>query len=446
MIQISDNRIAADQLPSPEEPVYAVPEGNLVPVSDHLSRMLPIPASRMFILKNSLKSYRETYPGARVFDASQGDGGASLPGTPREILERAAQLQIQQGTAYIMPAGTDSFRRAVVEQYWKIQSGLGIGPQNVLAASGGRDALNKAYEAALHLGHGRAGDAIIVSRVPWLCYNWGPYMLGANVILAPGREDEGWAYSEESIIESVEFAARLGRKVAAIIITSPDNPTGLTQSPDRQAVLAKTALKAGVRFVIFDWMYHYVTDESPMDLNTFLPLFEPEERDRLMFIDGLTKSLGGSNIRNAHLIASKQVVDFNAARMSHMSVPTFYSMAVAMAAYEMGYENATRSIIEPTNKSRILLKAFFERTDMQYIIGKGYYAFVNVRRWMKRCGWNDSEQVAAYLGENFGLAVVPGSFFSPFGRDWVRFSYATPPVYTLQAAERLLEGLYSLAS
>src|SRR5512133_3352182 len=243
-------------LASPDEPAYAVADQHLIPVSNHLSHMQPIAASRMFILKNSVNIYKAAHPGASTYDASQGDGGASLPGTPPEVLERALRLQIQQGTGYIMPAGTDAYRRSVIEQYWKITPGLGLGPQNVLAAAGGRDALNKAYEAALHLGYGRQGDAVLVSRVPWLCYNWGPYMLGANVIWAPGSEDEGWAYSPESIRESVACAAQTGRKVAAIIIPSPDNPTGLTTAPERQVELAKAALAAGVGFVIFDWMYH----------------------------------------------------------------------------------------------------------------------------------------------------------------------------------------------
>jgi len=444
MTKLANNRITTSALPSSEEPVYAVPSANLVPVSDHLSRMLPIPASRMFILKNSVKAYQVANPGMPAYDASQGDGGASLPGTPPEILEQAARLQIDQGTAYIMPAGTDAYRRSVIEQYWKLGPGLNMGPANVLAASGGRDALNKAYEAALHLGHGRAGDAVVISRVPWLCYNWGPYMLGANVILAPGLEQDGWSYTEDSITASVKFAAQSGRKIAAIIITSPDNPTGQTLTPQRQAALAKAALKAGIAYVIFDWMYHYVTDESPMDLNTFLPQFTPNERERIIIIDGITKSLGGSNIRNAHLLASKDVVDFNAARMSHMAVPTFYSMAVAMAAYAMGYENASRTIVEPTNASRVLLKSFFDEIGMDVLMGKGYYAFINISRFLNGRGWGDSEQAAEYLATHYGVAVVPGSFFSPFGRNWVRFSYATPPSYTLSAARRLVEGLASL--
>jgi aspartate/methionine/tyrosine aminotransferase len=40
--------------------------------------------------------------------------------------------------------------------------------------------------------------------------------------------------------------------------------------------------------------------------------------------------------------------------------------------------------------------------------------------------------------------VVPGSFFSPFGGEWIRFSYATPPDRTLGAAQRIVEGLETL--
>src|SRR5678815_42198 len=180
-------------------PVLAVDEKNLIPVSDHLKQMADIPPSRMFLINKSLKVYVEKNPGAKIFDASQGDGGASLPGTPKPILERALQLQLEHGTAYDMPFGTDAYRRSVVEQYWKLDAATGLGPANVMGTQGGRDALVKAYTAMLALGHGRVGDPVVVSRVPWISYNWGPYGIGANVMLAPGRPEEGWAYSEEGL-------------------------------------------------------------------------------------------------------------------------------------------------------------------------------------------------------------------------------------------------------
>jgi aspartate aminotransferase len=425
-------------------PVFAVDEKNLVPVSDHLKQMADIPPSRMFLINKSLKVYVEKNAGAKIFDASQGDGGASLPGVPKAILERASQLQIEHGTAYDMPFGTDAYRKSVIEQYWKLDSASGWGPANVLGTAGGRDGLLKAYQAMMALGHGRQGDLIMVSRVPWMSYNWGPYGVGANVLWAPGDPAQGWAYSEDAIRESVKFAESKGRKIAGLIITNPDNPTGLTIAVEKQVSLAKAALEAGVAFVLFDWMYHYVTDESPMDLNSFLKFFTPEERKRIMFLDGITKSLGGSNIRNCHLIADEVVIKFIVARASHTVMPSFYSIAVAMAAYEIGFREAAKTIIEPTNASRVVLKKLLAESGMQHIIGKGYYAFMNVGEFIKAKGWADSEPLGQYLAENHGVAIVPGAFFSPFGNDWIRFSYATPAERTEGAFKRLVEGLNSL--
>ena len=398
----------------------------------------------MFLINKSLKVYSQKNPGDEVFDASQGDGGASLPGVPRAILERASELQIAHGSAYDMPYGSDDYRRSVVEQYWKLDSDLGYSPANILGAVGGRDALVKAYQAMLALGYGRQGDSVVVSRVPWISYNWGPYGIGANVLYAPGDPAEGWAYQEEGLRACVKYAERSGRKIAGLIITCPDNPTGLTISSDRQADLAKEALASGVAFVLFDWMYHYVTDEEPMDLNSFLRLFEPVERKRLIFLDGLTKSLGASNIRNCHLVAPEEVVKFIVARASHTVIPSYYSLAVAMAAYELGYSEACRSIVEPTNASRVILKEFLDQHDFTYILGKGYYTFIHVGKWLQSKGWQDSEPMGQYLAEEHGLAVVPGAFFSAYGGDWIRFSYATPPHKTRGALQRLITALATL--
>ena len=427
-------------------PAYVVPDENLIPVSDEPKQMAPIPPSRMFLINKSLKVYKEKHPDSMVFDASQGDGGASLPGVPMEILERAQSLQAEHGTAYDMPFGTEMFRKSVIEDYWKLDAASGIGPANVLATVGGRDALVKAYEAMLALGHGRRGDAIIVSRVPWISYNWGPYGIGANVLLAPGDPETGWGYTEASIRECVEFAKKSGRKIAGLILTNPDNPTGRTISPEEQAALGKAALAAGVAFVLYDWMYHYVTDEETMDLNRFIQLFSPEERSRLMFLDGLTKSLGASNIRNTHLIAAEQVIKFIVARASHSVIPDFYGQATAIAAYTMGYGNAAKSIIEPTNASRLVLKKYLDDQGYTYILGKGYYAFINVADWIGKKGWVDTEPLGQYLAEDHGVAVVPGVYFSPYGGQWIRFSYATPVDRTLGALQRLTQGLDSLSA
>jgi aspartate/methionine/tyrosine aminotransferase len=92
----------------------------------------------------------------------------------------------------------------------------------------------------------------------------------------------------------------------------------------------------------------------------------------------------------------------------------------------------------------VVLKKYLVDNGFTHIMGKGYYAFIEVRKWLEAKSWADSEPLGQYLAEEHGVAIVPGAFFSPFGGDWVRFSYATPTERTLGAARRLLEGLNAL--
>jgi len=428
-----------------ETPHFVVPSANRIPVNRYPADMLAIPPSRMFLIRDALKKYKEVAGAdAPTFDASQGDGGASLPGVPAEILQRATELQIKHGTAYDQPWGTPMFRKAAVEQYWKLDSATGWGEANVCFVQGGRDGLQKAYSAMVALGHQETGDALVVSRVPWITYNWGPYMVGLNVLLAPGNPAEGWRFTPESIKATAEYAAKEGRKVAGLVITSPDNPTGRTIPVEEQIELAKVALESGYAYVLFDWIYHWVTDGGPSDINVVLKAFTPEQRERLMFLDGITKSLGGSNIRSAHLVAGKKVIDYITSQASHGVVPSFYGQAVAIAAYEMGFGKAAASIIEPCRESRKILRRELAATGVNAIMGDGYYAFIDCEPFIKAGGLADSEALMTYLSEQYGVAVVAGIYFSDAGKNWVRFSYALPPEKTEKAYKRMYEGMSKL--
>jgi len=428
-----------------EAPVYVVAAENRVPVNDYPGRMADIPPSRMFLIRDALNAYKTKMGADAVtFDASQGDGGASLPGVPRELLERALEIQIQHGTAYDQPWGTVRFRKAAAEQYWKFSSETGFGPDNLIFVQGGRDGLQKAYAAMIALGHKAVGGVLVVSRVPWISYNWGPYALGLNVMLAPGKAEDGWAYTPESIRACAELAQRDGRPLAGIVITSPDNPTGRTIPLAEQILLGQTALEAGFPFVLYDWIYHWVTDNGPSDINALLTAFTAEQRQRIIVLDGLTKSLGASNIRAAHLVAGKDVVKYITSQASHSVIPAFYSQAVSIAAYEMGFETAAATIIEPTRRSRRVLRAALEAKQLRFIMGDGYYAFIDCTPFIEAAGMPDSEALLKHLGENHGLAVVPGIYFSDAGANWIRFSYALPPDVTQGAVDRLFEGLQAL--
>jgi aspartate aminotransferase len=428
-----------------DTPEFAVPDANLIPVSGYPGQLMDIPASRMFELKLALNKYRETAgANAPVYDASQGDGGASLPGVPSDLLESAFQLQLERGSSYDKPSGSDRFRNTSAESYWKFDPALGYGPDNIVFTQGGRDGLLKSYAATIALGHQRVGDSLVVSRVPWVSYVWGPYGVGLNVLYAPGRPEVGWAYTPDTIKACADFAAQQGRKIAALLVTSPDNPTGRTLSVEEQVMLARTALENDYAFVIFDWMYHWVTDGGPTDINAVLRAFEPAERERLIFIDGLTKSLGASNLRAAQVVASKQVAKYIHVQSSHGVIPSYFAQAIAIAAYEMGFDKACAPIVEPTRQSRQVLRKALDESGVPYIMGDGYYAFIDCTRYIENSSFTDSNDLGTWLGEQFGVTIVPGAHFSEAGANWVRFSYALPPEKTDGAVRRFFEGLNTL--
>jgi len=430
-----------------DSPVFAVPNPALVPVNGYPLSQIDIPQSRMFIIKKLLANFKEKHPNTPAYDASQGDGGASLPGVPHALLDRAFALLKANGTAYDPPIGTLAFRKATAEQYWGFNAESGFGPDNIAATDGGRDALLKAYQAMLWLGTGRIGDVLLVSRVPWISYTWGPYGVGMNVLLAPGEEASGWEYTEDGLAASVEYCARHGggRRIAGLIITSPDNPTGRVLTVQRQIELAQKAFSLGIPFVLFDWIYHQITETGPSDINTVLNAFSPADRNRLIFLDGLTKSLGASNIRAGHIVAGKKVIDFFTARSSHGVMPNYLGQALAMAAYEQGFQQAAAPIIGPTNASRAYIRDFLKEKGYRAVIGTGgYYAFIDCGPAMQRGGIDDSVKLVEYMAENFGVTTIAGSYFSDAGRNWVRFSYALPLETTKAAIARFDEALRSL--
>lgn len=433
-----------DDAPRPE---VAVPIETLWPADDGPGRVTPIPGSRMFEIKDALAVYRKAHPDGDTFDASQGDGGASLPGVPREVLDAAHRMVVDHGTAYDPPPGTPAFREAIAERYWKLGPRTGWGPANVLACQGGRDALLKAYDAVMTLGHGRRGDFILTSAVPWISYTWGPYSVGANVLRAPGVAADGWPIEPAAIADCVAEADRLdGRKIAALVITSPDNPTGRTMTEAEQLTLIRAAFAEGIPFVILDWIYHRVTDGEPYDLDRMLGELSRDERARCVVLDGITKSLGASGVRSAHLVADTPVIAHMARRASHGVLPGYHAQAVAIAAIDAGFDRVAATINGPTSESRAIVRDWIEARGLRHVIGNGYYAFVDVGETLDAAGLDDTARLSTVLGERYGVAVVPGAYFSPPGARWLRVSYALPPERTRATLERLGEGLDGVRS
>lgn len=402
-----------------------------------------IPQSQMFDIRESFQEFKIANPDKETYDSSQGDGGSSLPGVPSDVLFSAYEILEKKGTGYNPPSGSKLYRYSVIEDYWQASSYTGLSPDNVASCCGGRDALLKAYTAMQDLS-GSRGGFVVVSQVPWISYKWGPYSVGSNALYAEGSVKNSWAITEAAISECVLYAKCLNREVSCLILTSPDNPTGRYTTLEEQARLAKHALSKGVHYVLFDWIYHWVSENGPYDINTFMTYFSEKEKEKIIVLDGITKSLGASNIRNAHLIADKKVITYIRQQASHGVIPGFYGEAVAIAAYQKGFEKATEQIINPINESRQIMAEFIDKHNIKAILDQGYYAFLNVKSWIEKKNMKNSADLGIWLARNHGLAIIPGYYFNTCASDWIRFSYALPPKETQRNISKLYE-LWSMS-
>lgn len=226
----------------------------------HLRRALP--PSQMFLIKKGLESYRRDRPGHPVFDASQGDGGASLGGIAREELSTALCrfLPSVHATAYGTPQGDARVRRVIFENFYGLSSDSGLSPDHVVLTDGGRDALSKWYQA-IGIMTGLTGECLLVSAAPWISYGPGAYLSGFNLLCAPAVEGS-FKITKQSLRQSIRFANRQDYRVRALVITTPDNPTGTFYTQEEVIELIEEATDSGVMFIFVDLMYQMVIDAS----------------------------------------------------------------------------------------------------------------------------------------------------------------------------------------
>mgnify|MGYP000538382192 CR=1 FL=1 len=79
-----------------------------------------------------------------------------------------------------------------------------------------------------------------------------------------------------------------------------------------------------------------------------------------------------------------------------------------MAAYRMGFSKAAAPIIEPTNLSRTVVANFLETHEVNHILGKGYYAFLDMSPWLEKGGFADTAELGSVLAEGIGRGCPPG--------------------------------------
>ena len=345
--------------------------------------------------------------------------------TPWHI-SRAAITSIEDGgTHYTSNLGTIELREAIA-RYLKRRFGASFDPgREILANVGVSEAIDLAVRALCS-----PGDEVIYHEPCFVSYSPTIRLAHAVPVAAETRAEDGFR------LEPAALEAKVTPRTKAVLLNFPCNPTGATLSRgDMLEILRIAELHDLV--VLADEVYSELNYDAPADepLASFASF--PEFRDRVVLLNGFSKSWAMTGYRLGYACGPEDVVGamMKIHQYGIMSAPT-PSQAAGVEAMDHGDPDVVRMREEYRRRRDFLVPALNEM-GLGTVMPKGaFYAFADIRS----SGISD-EDFALRLLEEHAVAVVPGSAFGPSGAGYVRLSYATSMEKLRIAVERMAKFL-----
>lgn len=371
--------------------------------------------------------------------------------TPPHIVAAAADAMRRGETRYTDVPGRLSLREAIAEDSYQ-RRGVRHDAEQVIVSTGAKHVL---YNLAQVLYN--SGDRVLVPTPCWGSYVEQARLCGAEAVLLPGDEDNGFVPSLQMLASALATGAK------ALVLCTPSNPTGAVLERDYLLALAEL-LRQHDCFVILDEIYahlRYGTDsgvDSAAGLGGHVSLLSvaPDLRERLLVVDGVSKAYAMTGFRVGWLLGPSAVV---AAVGRLQGQCTTHVATMCQAAAEAALRG-DQACIEP------MRVAYQERRDrllaglaniagfkVRVIPQGAFYVFADVRE-LYGCTWTDSQQnvvtlqsdedVAFWLLETARVATVPGAAF--FGPGYLRLSYATDSKLIDEAVARIARAVANLGA
>lgn len=361
-----------------------------------------------------------------------GAGEPDFP-TPDYIVRTAVEAaQDSKNHRYTATAGLPELREAIAHKTAR-DSGYEVDPQQIVVTNGGKHAVYASFQLILN-----EGDEVIVPTPCWVSYP-------ETIKLAGGVPVEVFADAEHTFEPSIEqIEAATTERTKAIIINSPNNPTGAVWSADTLRAIAKWAIEHDV-WVISDEIYEHMTydDAETARIGSLVP----EVRDRLIVLNGVAKTYAMTGWRVGWLLAPAEVAKAATKLQGHMTSNVSNVPQRAAVAAIAGDLSAVAAMREAFDRRRhAIVSALNELSGVSCEMPKGaFYAFADFTGLLgKPLGKNgtvceNTVQLAALILDEVHVAAVPGEGFSAPG--YIRFSYALADDDLAEGMRRLKEWL-----
>ncbi len=333
--------------------------------------------------------------------------------TPQHI-RQAVKAALDRGeTRYGPVSGLHELRSALSKQF------AGYGPENILVANGSKHALYSLFQVICD-----PGDEVIIPAPYWVSFS-------QQVILAGGKPVLVNTKNHQLDCESMEKAVTA--KTVAILVNSPNNPTGAVYPKTDLKRIADLALKQDL-WLISDEAYEYFVYDG-LSCESFFA-FE-NIRDRVIVVKSFSKSCSMTGFRIGYAAGPKEIIAAMSKLQSHETgnVCTFAQHG-AITALSTDPALIAQWQMEMEKKRDIAYAYVSELFDCIRPQG-AFYLFPDISKYLQK-GETD-EDFSAYLLEHAGVAVVPGLAFGQ--EKHIRISYAVSETLLTKGLERISESL-----
>jgi aspartate aminotransferase len=313
------------------------------------------------------------------------------------ILASAAKLTSGE-VKYTPTDGTPSLKKAVI-RYTEENYNRLVAPENVIITNGAKQSLFNILYSVLN-----PQDEVIVLAPYWVSY---PEMIkmcyGKPVIVTP--EDGSFTPRFADIEKAVTSYTR------AIIVNSPNNPSGVVYPPELIGRIAEMCERKGI-YMICDDIYHKLVFDRKVAAPAYQ--FSPKdiEDSHIIVVNGVAKVYGMTGFRVGWVIAPRQMVQV----MTNVTAQTTSSVSPVSQAAAEGALNGLQSVVESIrlqieNNRAILLQELKTFKGARLITPDGtFYALPDLRAFN-----GNSVELSKFLLKKALVVTVPGKEFGMDG-------------------------------
>jgi aspartate aminotransferase len=327
-------------------------------------------------------------------------------------------------THYNPPPGIPELRAAVAAEIRRTR-GVQVGPQNVTIMPGGKPVIFFPMLALVE-----SGDEVIYPDPGFPTYESVMRFLGAVPRPVPLLEANNFSFDMEAFEEALSDRTRL------IILNSPSNPTG-SVIPRQDLERIAEAARARDAWVLSDEIYsRLVYDGEHISIISL-----PGMLERTVLLDGFSKTYAMTGWRLGYGVMPVEAAEAVGLLLTNsVGCTATFTQHAGLAALTGPQDAVDRMVVQFRRRRDAIVEGLNAIPGITCLKPQGaFYVFPNVKSFGKT-----SAELAAYLLDEAGVAVLPGTAFGQYGEGYLRLSYANSLENIERALVRMREALAKL--